>query len=346
VRIAVTGKGGSGKTTVSSLLIRWLVSRGRRVLAIDGDINQHLGQALGFDEAQVSALPKLGNEGQKLRQFVKGSNPHLKSLDHIVETTPPGRGSGFIRFGNRENPILKHFSLIQDNLQFVAIGGHSQEEVATTCYHKFTAAEGIFLNHLLDRDDEIVIGDMVAGADPFASSGIASRYDIIVVVVEPTIKSLEVFRQACGYLAPFGLAPIVVGNKVNDIDDLRFLEENVGDALIGCLGASKFIRALDRGDFLDISHLEEKNREILATIEEKIDITRRDWKHLYDVGLKYHKIVADSWGERWLGVDPLTQIDPAFSYDWAWKSVDQNGNGVAREYSSTHSHQVEEDTFA
>lgn len=342
MRIAVTGKGGSGKTTVASLLIRWLVSRGRQVLAIDGDINQHLGQALGFDQAQVSALPKLGNEGQKLRQFVKGSNPHIKSIDHIVETTPPGRGSGFIRFGDRENPMLQRFSLFKDNLQFVAIGGHSQEEVATTCYHKFTAAEGIFLNHLLDRDDEIVVGDMVAGADPFASSGIASRYDMIVVVVEPTIKSLEVFRQACGYLAP-----IVVGNKVSDIDDLRFLEEHVGEALIGCLGASKFIRALDRGEFLDISQLEEKNREILATLEEQIDATRRDWKHLYDVGLKYHTIVANSWGERWLGVDPLTQIDPEFSYDWAWKSFERNGDAAgSQEYSRSESHRVGEDSFA
>lgn len=60
MKIAFVGKGGSGKTTLSSLFIRHLAANEAHVIAVDADINQHLGAALGLDEAEAAALPAMG----------------------------------------------------------------------------------------------------------------------------------------------------------------------------------------------------------------------------------------------------------------------------------------------
>jgi CO dehydrogenase maturation factor len=314
MRLAFCGKGGSGKTTVSSLFIRWMLQQGKEVLAIDGDINQHLGQAIGLTDSELESLPKLGNDQQLLKEYVKGTNPRILAIEHISESMPPGRGSNFIRLENKQDPILKHFGLRKGNLTFVSIGGHTEEEIATTCYHRYTGAEGIFLNHLIDNDNHFVIGDMVAGADPFASSGIASRYDVIVLVVEPTVKSLEVFDQAEKYLKPFDLRVRVIGNKIANAQDEKFIRDRVGDAWLGAFQFSEFVKRMDRGEHPAITELEPHNTALLQSILDLLTNTQRDWEKYLKVGIQYHQIVAGSWGERWLGVDPMTQVDPEFSY--------------------------------
>lgn len=315
MRIAFCGKGGSGKTTLASVFIRWLLAQGKEVLAIDGDINQHLGAAIGLRPETEKSLNKLGNDQLFLKEFVRGTNPRIAALDHISESMPPGRGSRFIKFGDRANPVLSRYGLMEGNLTFISIGGHSKEDVAATCYHRYTGAEGIFLNHLIDGPNEYVVGDMVAGADPFASSGIASRYDVIILVVEPTVKSVAVFNQAQEYLRPFGLTVKVVGNKIMNEADVDFIKTRVGENWLGAFESSEFIRRLDRGEQLDISHLEPANAEILKTLKGLLDCAPRDWEQYLRVGIQYHEIVAKSWGEKWLGVNPMTQIDPEFSYE-------------------------------
>ena len=89
MKIAFAGKGGSGKTTLSSLFTRYLAASGAPVVAIDADINQHLGEALG-----VSAEPPaLGAHLTEIKEWLRGSNPRIASAAAMVKTTPPGRGS-------------------------------------------------------------------------------------------------------------------------------------------------------------------------------------------------------------------------------------------------------------
>ena len=88
MRVAFAGKGGSGKTTLSSLFIRHLAGQGLPVVAIDADINQHLAEALGASQDP----PALGAHLPQIKDYLRGTNPRISSAAAMVKTTPPGPG--------------------------------------------------------------------------------------------------------------------------------------------------------------------------------------------------------------------------------------------------------------
>src|ERR1041384_6431878 len=93
MRIAFVGKGGSGKTTSAAVFARCLAASGHRVLAVDADINQHLGAALGHDGPPPRAM---GTDLTWLKDHLRGSNPRIPAADVMIKTTPPGRGSRLV----------------------------------------------------------------------------------------------------------------------------------------------------------------------------------------------------------------------------------------------------------
>ena len=98
MRVAFAGKGGSGKTTLSSLFIRHLAGQGLPVVAIDADINQHLGEALGAGQDPPAMGAHLGH----IKEYLRGTNPRISSAAAMVKTTPPGRGSRLLRTGGHD----------------------------------------------------------------------------------------------------------------------------------------------------------------------------------------------------------------------------------------------------
>lgn len=314
MRIAFCGKGGSGKTSIASLFIRYLAATGEQVLAIDGDINQHLSHAIGLDAEKVKALPRVGQEAKILRDYVRGTNERINP-SHFIESTPAGRGSNFITFAGND-PISERFVLREKNLRFMAVGGHDDNDMGTTCYHKFTSAEGIFLNHLLDDENEFVIGDKCAGADPFASSGLASRYDAIYLVLEPTLKSIGVFEQASQYAKPFGIRLFIIANKITTPDDLSFIEEKTGQKALCAFGDLSVIRNLEKGRDYTVSDLDEgivKNLQLM--LQTSRELGARDWQAYAKVGNQFHKRAGDGWASSKYGYDIMDQVDPEFSYE-------------------------------
>src|SRR6266498_2201829 len=176
MKLAFVGKGGSGKTTLAALFSRHLASEGVPVLAIDADINQHLGEALGLDPEQAAALPALGLEIDRIKEHLRGSNRRITSTSSMVKTTPPGTGSRLLRL-TEDNPISAHFERWIHGVRLMATGPFQESDLGTACYHSKVGAVELLLNHLIDEPGEYVVVDMTAGADSFASD-MFTKFDV------------------------------------------------------------------------------------------------------------------------------------------------------------------------
>jgi CO dehydrogenase maturation factor len=315
MRAAFCGKGGSGKTSLTSLFTRFVLSKGYETLAIDGDINQHLAEGLQLDQNALKNLSYLGEDIPALQKFVKGENEFIESADHVAKSTPAGRGSNFITF-QCDDEISNRFIYKNGNLRFMAIGGHTEKDVGATCYHKFTGALEIFLNHVLDQDNEILISDMCAGADPFASSGIAGRFDAIYLVCEPTKKSLAVFDQAKYYSQYHNVKLFVLGNKIDNAEDESFIKNYTGDYYLTGFKTQQAFKKAERGQPYQLSDLDAETIASLETVLESLkQQAPRDWKKYQQTSLFFHQRAAESWANTLYGSDLMKQVDPDFQYE-------------------------------
>jgi CO dehydrogenase maturation factor len=315
VKVAFVGKGGSGKTTLSALFVRHLAAQGLPVIAVDADINQHLGVALGLDEAEAAKVPALGAHLDEIKEHLRGDNPRITSTQAMVKTTPPGRGSRLLRLGGAD-PFHTALSVEVAGtaaggppIRLMVTGPFTDEDLGVACYHAKTGAVELYLNHLVDGPGEYVVVDMTAGADTFAS-GLFTRFDLMFLVAEPTRKGVSVYRQYTEYARDFGVAIAVVGNKVHGPDDVDYLREHVGPDLIAWFEHSTAVRAIEQGR-TDVP-LEDANRRTLLLLKEAVDARPKDWPAFTRQAVEFHVKNARRWAGRAVGEDLEAQIDPDF----------------------------------
>ncbi|MEO3824629.1 ATP-binding protein [Actinomadura sp. B10D3] len=309
MKVAFVGKGGSGKTTLSSLFVRHLAGRGLPVVAIDADINQHLGVALGLDEARAAKIPALGDRLTEIKDYLRGTNPRISGVSAMVKTTPPGRGSRLLRFRG-EDPVHEAGQEV-DGVTLLATGPFNDDDLGVACYHSKTGAVELYLNHLVDGPGEYVVVDMTAGADTFAS-GLFTRFDLMFLVAEPTRKGVGVYRQYTEYARDYDVAIRVVGNKVQSEDDVAYLREHVGDDLLTWLGQSAAVRALEQGRY-GVA-LEDGNAAALDRMRAEVDACVKDWDGFQRQAVEFHVKNARSWASRAAGEDLEAQVDPDFRF--------------------------------
>ncbi|GAA3052477.1 CO dehydrogenase maturation factor [Streptomyces olivoverticillatus] len=320
MKIAFVGKGGSGKTTLSSLFIRHLAACRAPLIAVDADINQHLGAALGLDEAETAALPAMGAQLPLIKDYLRGTNPRISSAETMIKTTPPGEGSRLLRV-REDNPVYEACArtvrLDDDTeVRLMATGPFTESDLGVACYHSKVGAVELCLNHLVDGPGEYVVVDMTAGSDSFAS-GMFTRFDMTFLVAEPTRKGVSVYRQYKEYARDFGIALKVVGNKVQGADDLDFLRAEIGEDLLTTVGHSDWVRAMEKGRPPRFELLEETNREALRTLHRSADSSydRRDWRRYTRQMVHFHLKNAESWGNAKADADLAAQVDPSFVLD-------------------------------
>ncbi|MFI5632189.1 ATP-binding protein [Streptomyces sp. NPDC051664] len=319
MKIAFVGKGGSGKTTLSSLFIRHLAANEAHVVAVDADINQHLGAALGLDDKEAAALPAMGAQLPLIKEYLRGSNSRITSVETMIKTTPPGEGSRLLRV-REDNPVYdacaRTIALDDGDIRLMTTGPFTESDLGVACYHSKVGAVELCLNHLVDGPDEYVVVDMTAGSDSFAS-GMFTRFDMTFLVAEPTRKGVSVYRQYKEYARDFGVTLKVVGNKVQGQDDLDFLRAEVGDDLLVSVGHSDWVRAMEKGRPARFELLEADNRMALQALQDAAEDSygERDWERYTRQMVHFHLKNAESWGNEKTGADLAAQVDPSFVLD-------------------------------
>jgi CO dehydrogenase maturation factor len=281
------------------------------VVAIDADINQHLGVALGLDEAAAAALPALGSHLAEIKEYLRGTNPRISSAAAMVKTTPPGRGSRLLTpLG--DDPL--HAALARDvhGIRLMVTGPFDEEDLGVSCYHSKVGAAELYLNHLVDGGEYVIV-DMTAGADSFAS-GLFTRFDMTFLVAEPTRRGVSVYRQYRDRAAGYDVPLAVIGNKVTGPQDVEYLRTEIGQDLIGCFGQSPFVRAAEQGRHLPLAELEPSNRALLDVLRAAVDARVKDWDAYQRTAVEFHLKNAAAWASRAAGEDLSTQVDPDFRH--------------------------------
>jgi CO dehydrogenase maturation factor len=170
MKIAVSGKGGVGKTTLSAMLSGVLALDGQRVIAIDADPDANLASALGVpDETQVVPLAEM----------------HDMIAERTGAQDEPG---GYFQLNPKVDDIPDEYALKIGNIRMLALGGVSQGGGGCIC--PATAIVKALLVHLIIARDDILIMDMEAGLEHLGRAT-AQSMDALVVVVNPDKWSVQ-----------------------------------------------------------------------------------------------------------------------------------------------------------
>lgn len=230
MKIAITGKGGVGKTTLAALLAQVYADQGRNVLAADADPSPCLAGALGFpDELRARLKP-------------------IAEMDELIyERTGarPGQLGGFFTINPRVDDIPERFAVTHRNVRLLEMG--SVDIGGSGCICPEGAMLKTLFTHLLFRKDDVLILDMYAGVEHLGRATV-DFVDAMLVVVEPTRRSLGTAAQIKKLANDIGLNRLwLVGNKVRTAEEAAFLEaETPGLPVLGLLTADLSVQEADR----------------------------------------------------------------------------------------------------
>ena len=327
MRIAFVGKGGSGKTTCAALFSQYLLGKNKgNVWAIDADLNMHLAEQLGIDTTGLKHISD-PDSAKDIKTYIRGDNDRIKELAHFIKTTPPGEGSNFIVVKDPQNYILQQYAVGQGSLLTSTVGSYQSPGIGTSCYHGSLAVLERMLSHTIDSQAWVVV-DMVAGVDAFAGT-LHTQFDLMVLVLEPTKKAMEVYRQYKDLSEAAGVwsTIVVIGNKITSAADVDFIVNHVDkDKLLGSLRYSDVIKEAERSaHVLDFQQQEGTNKEVLINVYNRLKATKPDFnKRLQTLHKLHRKYVAQAHIKDRFG-DLTTQIDTDFDFRETIKNYDVEG---------------------
>ncbi len=235
MKIAISGKGGVGKTTFSALLIRALNQDGKNILAIDADPDANLAAAVGI----------------KSSEDIK---PIAEMKELIMERTEaqPGSIGGFFKLNPKVDDLPEKLSAKFENIKLMRLGGVKKGGAGCICPES-TLLRALVMHIVLARN-EVVIMDMEAGIEHLGR-GTASAVDRLIVVVEPGRRSIDTARHIKTLAGEIDLNNIsVVGNKIRGEEDEKFLKKYLND--FNWLGFIPYDGTLIEADLKGVSPFE------------------------------------------------------------------------------------------
>jgi CO dehydrogenase maturation factor len=257
MKIAITGKGGVGKTTLTSLLAHTFAEQGYQVLAIDADPSPCLGAALGFPAELRDNLTPIAE---------------MEALIYERTGAQPGTYGGYFKLNPRVDDLPDRFSALHRGIRLLELG--AVEMGGAGCICPESAILRALVTHILLRRNEVVLLDMYAGVEHLGRAT-ADSVEAMIIVVEPTARSLATARQIKGLARDLKLRNLyLVGNRVIDEADQAFIRSSSpGLPVVGFLPEDPRVRVADREGraVYDLApELAEEAQEIIRTVEERV----------------------------------------------------------------------------
>jgi len=206
MKIAVSGKGGVGKTLVSGTLAGYFAKKGFKVMAIDADSSPNLALTLGISIEEANKIVPISENAELLESKTRTDYPGVFKLHFTVDDIVEKNGM--------KSPY---------GVNLLVMGTIKSAGGGCACGSNAVIRE--LLRHLIIERDEIVVVDLEAGVEHMGR-GTASHVDIMLIVADSSRKSLEIAKKISGFSHEAGIKNVfVIGNRVRDLEEKELITD-------------------------------------------------------------------------------------------------------------------------
>ncbi len=254
MKIAISGKGGVGKTTLSACLAKYYASKNYKVIAVDADPDANLAAALGMDYEQAS----------KIKPLVE-----LKSMIEERTGATSGQYGAYFRLNPKVDDLPDKFGVEVDGVRLLVAG--TIKAGGSGCYCPENVLLKRLFKHLVVDRDEIIILDMEAGIEHLGR-GTCESMDMLIVVIEPGLRSIQTAHAVKKMSEDLGIKSLyIVVNKIRSDEEKKLIADNLKDfKILGELPFSEKVRESDLKNYSPCVS-DNKFKSAIEDIAEKIN---------------------------------------------------------------------------